>query len=144
MTDLERAKQSLQEGFERMPHTRYDLLGNAACSRKIRTLIMTYIMESATLSTCRDEVKSLMINSGAFIRFEAIVSFFLPIIMFPVMSRDRLEYRIPKMMANILSLMAIPLTVINVFLYIRFVDFRISFYDVLITSPIRLLSKMLF
>lgn len=64
MTDLERAKQSLQEGFERMPHTQYDLLGNAACSRKIRTLIMTYIMESATLSTCRDEVKSLMINSG--------------------------------------------------------------------------------
>lgn len=89
-------------------------------------------------------ISSLMINSGAFIRFEAIVSFFLPIIMFPVMSRDRLEYRIPKMMANILSLMAIPLTVINVFLYIRFVDFRISFYDVLITSPIRLLSKMLF
>ena len=64
MTDLERAKQNLREEFERMPHTQYDLLGNAACSRKIRALIMAYILESAMLSTCRDEVKSLMIDSG--------------------------------------------------------------------------------
>jgi len=64
MTDLERAKLSLREEFERMPHTRYDLFGNAACSRKIRELIMAYILESATLCICRDEVKSLMIESG--------------------------------------------------------------------------------
>ena len=63
MTDLERAKQSLQEEFERMPHTQCDLLGNAACNRKIRTLIMTYILDDAALSTCEDELKSLMIDS---------------------------------------------------------------------------------
>ena len=64
MTDLERTKENLQEEFERMPHTQYDLLGNAACNRKIRALIMAYISDGATLSTCGDEIKSLMIESG--------------------------------------------------------------------------------
>ncbi len=64
MTELERKKKDLQEEFERMPHTQYDLLGNAACKRKIEALIMSYISNDATLSTCKDEVKSLMIESG--------------------------------------------------------------------------------
>ena len=64
MTNLERAKQNLREEFERMPHTQYDLLGNAACSRKIRAVIMAYVSDGVMLSTCRDEVKSLMVDSG--------------------------------------------------------------------------------
>lgn len=64
MTDLERAKQILREEFERMPHTKKDLLGNAACGRKIREFIMAYISNGATLSTCGDEARSLMIDSG--------------------------------------------------------------------------------
>ncbi len=64
MTDLERAKQRLREELESMPHTQYDLLGNAACSRIVRALIMAYVSEGATLSTCKDEVKTLMFDSG--------------------------------------------------------------------------------
>ena len=64
MTNLERAKESLREEFERMPHTRYDLLGNAACNRKIRAVIMAYVSEGVMVSTCKDEVKSLMADSG--------------------------------------------------------------------------------
>ena len=39
MADLEGARQNLQKEFERMPHTKHDLLGNAACGRKIKELI---------------------------------------------------------------------------------------------------------
>ncbi len=64
MTELERAKQRLYEEFENMPHTRYDLLGNAACGRKIRNLITAYIVEQKQQSECVAEIKSLMIDSG--------------------------------------------------------------------------------
>ena len=64
MTDIERARQSLRNEFELMPHTQYDLLGNAACSRKIRLLITAYILDGIAQNTCRDEIKSLMIDSG--------------------------------------------------------------------------------
>lgn len=54
----------MYDEFERMPHTRYDLLGNAACGRKIKRLIIAYILERAESSTCKDEIKSLMIEFG--------------------------------------------------------------------------------
>lgn len=64
MSDLERAKLSLRNDFEKMPYTRIDLLGNAACSRKIRSLIVAYILDGIELTTCNEETKSLMIESG--------------------------------------------------------------------------------
>lgn len=64
MTELERAKLTLIDEFEMMPHTRKDLLGNAACARKIKDLIMSFVKENAEESTCKDEMKSLMIESG--------------------------------------------------------------------------------
>lgn len=64
MADLERAKQNLCDEFERMPHTRRDLLGNAACDRKIRGLILAYILEGILQNTCEAETRTLMIDSG--------------------------------------------------------------------------------
>ena len=64
MSDLEKAKQRLFEEFQLQPHTRYDLLGNATCGLKIRTLIIQYILSAKVQSICYDEIKSLMIDSG--------------------------------------------------------------------------------
>ena len=64
MTDLERAKLILIQELENMPHTRYDLLGNAACGRKIKNVIKAYILEHFEQSICMSELKSLMIESG--------------------------------------------------------------------------------
>ena len=64
MIDLEEAKQNLRDELENMPHTRNDLLGNAACGRKIRALIVAQILDGATISICIDEMKSLMLEYG--------------------------------------------------------------------------------
>jgi len=63
MTNLENSKQNLLHEFESMPHTRRDLLGNAACYRKIRELIICYILNGENQRTCIDEMKCLMIDS---------------------------------------------------------------------------------
>ena len=64
MSDLEKAKQRLLEEFQLQPHTKSDLLGNAACGRKIRALIIQYILSAKVQSICYDEIKTLMIDSG--------------------------------------------------------------------------------
>ena len=64
MTELERAKQRLCEEFENMPHSRYDLLGNAACGRKIRAFIIANINEHIPQGDCTAEMRTLMIDSG--------------------------------------------------------------------------------
>ena len=64
MIELEEAKQKLREELECMPHTRFDLLGNAACGRKIRNIIIAYIFKDISQSECTDEIKALMIESG--------------------------------------------------------------------------------
>jgi hypothetical protein len=70
MTVLERTKKNIHEGYERRPHTQYNLLGNAACNRIIKALIMAYISNDATLSTCKNNEKSLMIESVFGLSFE--------------------------------------------------------------------------
>lgn len=47
-----------------MPHTRYDLLGNAACGRKIKELIMAYIKDGVAQDKCMTEIKSQMVDFG--------------------------------------------------------------------------------
>ena len=44
MTDLERAEQTLRSELKDQPYTRHDLLGNAACARKIRNVIIAHIL----------------------------------------------------------------------------------------------------
>ena len=61
MTNLENSKQNLLHEFESMPHTRRDLLGNAACARKIRELIIANILNKVKQSTCVDELNDLMV-----------------------------------------------------------------------------------
>lgn len=64
MNDLERAEQTLRNEFIDQPHTKHDLLGNAACARKIRNLIVAYIKDNIEKSKCSVEIKSLMLDSG--------------------------------------------------------------------------------
>ena len=64
MNELEKAKRYLIDEFEKMPHTRRDLLGNAACGRKIKNLIIAFLKAKKPQSTCVTEMKSLMIDSG--------------------------------------------------------------------------------
>ena len=54
----------MREEFARQPHTRNELLGNAACGRKIRKLIISHILKGEIQSECVEAMKSLMIESG--------------------------------------------------------------------------------
>lgn len=64
MTRLENAKDALCQEFERFPYTRNDLLGNAGCARKIREVIISFIIAQQAYGTCLDETRSLMIDHG--------------------------------------------------------------------------------
>lgn len=64
MTRLENAKDVLCQEFERFPYTRNDLLGNAGCARKIREVIISYIIAQQTFDTCLVEARNLMIDHG--------------------------------------------------------------------------------
>ena len=64
MSDLEKARLILQRELVENPHTRKDLLGNAACGRKIRNLIIQFILAKKDQGQCLDELKVLMLNSG--------------------------------------------------------------------------------
>lgn len=64
MTGLEESKLILQREFVDSPYTRKNLLGNAACSRKIRNLIIQFILAKKDYVQCIDEIKALMLNSG--------------------------------------------------------------------------------
>lgn len=64
MNELEEAKQILREEFQRMPHSRHDLLGNAACGRKIRILIIAYILENVSQKICVEDIKRIMLEEG--------------------------------------------------------------------------------
>jgi methyl coenzyme M reductase beta subunit len=64
MNELENAKQNLREEFQRMPHSRHDLLGNAACGRKIKNLIIAYILENVSQNTCVENIQRIMLEEG--------------------------------------------------------------------------------
>jgi len=61
MNNLESAKNNLINELKNMPYTRRDLLGNAACARKIRELIIANILNMVEQSTCVDELNDLMV-----------------------------------------------------------------------------------
>ena len=64
MTELEESKLILQREFADSPHTKKELLGNAACCRKIRNLIIQFILAKKDHGQCLDEIKALMLNFG--------------------------------------------------------------------------------
>lgn len=64
MTRIEESELLLQGEFVDYPHTRKDLLGNAACCRKIRNLIIQLIVAKMDHNQCLGEIKALMLNSG--------------------------------------------------------------------------------
>ena len=63
MKNIEDAKQILVDEFNDAPYTRNDLLGNAACNRKIKDLIFCYIREDIPQAECEKEIRTLMIDS---------------------------------------------------------------------------------
>jgi hypothetical protein len=64
MNNLESARNSLINELETMSHTRRDLLGNAACARKTRELIIAYIRNNYGQNECLDELNSIMVGLG--------------------------------------------------------------------------------
>lgn len=64
MIRLENAKEVLCQEFERLPYTRNVLLGNAGCARKIREVIISFIIAQQTFDTCLVETRNLMIDYG--------------------------------------------------------------------------------
>lgn len=63
MKNIEDAKQILVNEFNDAPYTRNDLLGNAACNRKIKDLIICYILNRISQAECEKEIRTLMIDS---------------------------------------------------------------------------------
>ena len=63
MTDLEKVEQELINELKEYHYTRYDLLGNAACARKIRNVITAHILIKHTQGECEEAMKTLMIGS---------------------------------------------------------------------------------
>lgn len=64
MNELDDAKAALIYEFEHLLHTRKDLLGNAACGRKIHNVIIEYIRANETQASCVNGLRSLMLDSG--------------------------------------------------------------------------------
>ena len=64
MAELIQFEQRLREEFQNMPHTRTELLGNAACERKIRSVIIAHIIKGDLKGECIQSMKDLMIEEG--------------------------------------------------------------------------------
>lgn len=62
MTDLDRVEQTLRNEFIDQHYTRHDLLGNAACARKIKDVIIAHILLKHLQRECVEAMKSLMME----------------------------------------------------------------------------------
>ena len=61
---IEEITEKLRAEFQDIPHTIEDMLGNAACNRKIRQFIATYRNENRSKSECRDALWEIFDEFG--------------------------------------------------------------------------------